>query len=91
MLIASDYLETQVLIPVDASLEMSNCVLAVMNAALTDSPEQIRKAPVMGFVYIADVDSEKQRLKVLAPVSARLGDRPLIWGQWPEPFISLLG
>jgi polyribonucleotide 5'-hydroxyl-kinase len=25
------------------------------------------------------------------PVGGPLGDRPLVWGHWPEPHINLLG
>jgi polyribonucleotide 5'-hydroxyl-kinase len=62
-----------------------------MYASPRDAPDTIRAASVMGFVYVADVDETRRKLKILAPVSGRLGDRPLIWGQWPEPFINLLG
>lgn len=70
---------------------MLNCTLAIMYAKPHDSPENIRDANVMGYVYITDVDEKKKRLKVLSPVNARLGDRPLVWGNWPEPMVSLLG
>jgi polyribonucleotide 5'-hydroxyl-kinase len=62
-----------------------------MNASVNDPPETIRQSSVMGFVYIADVDGDRRKVKVLAPVSGRLGDRPLVLGRWPEPFINLLG
>jgi polyribonucleotide 5'-hydroxyl-kinase len=70
---------------------MLNCILAVMYASARDSADQIRDTNVMGFVYVSDVDEKKKRLKLLAPVSAKLGDRPLVWGNWPEPMVSLLG
>jgi polyribonucleotide 5'-hydroxyl-kinase len=70
---------------------MEHWTLAVMYASPRDAPDTIRAASVMGFVYVADVDETRRKLKILAPVSGRLGDRPLIWGQWPEPFINLLG
>ncbi|KAH9908426.1 Clp1-domain-containing protein [Xylariomycetidae sp. FL2044] len=76
---------------VEPSLMMQNCVLAVMYASVRDAPEAIGRANVMGFVYVADVDEKRRKLKVLAPVGARLGDRPLLWGAWPEPMVSLLG
>lgn len=76
---------------VEPSLMMLNCTLAIMYASPRDHPDAIRDANVMGFVYITDVDEKKKRLKVLSPVNARLGDRPLVWGNWPEPMVSLLG
>ena len=77
---------------VQPSQAMQNCTLAVVYApALTTMADAIRGAAVAGFVYVADVDEKRRRLRVLAPVSARLGDRPLVWGPWPEPMVSLLG
>lgn len=70
---------------------MEHWALAVMHASVRDPPETIRSAGVMGFVYVADVDEQKRKVKMLAPVGGRLGDRPLVWGRWPEPFINLLG
>lgn len=74
-----------------ATSPMEHWTLAVMHASPKDSPEVVRAASVMGFVYVADVDEEKKKARILAPVSGRLGDRPLVWGRWPEPFINLLG
>ncbi|KAI1379501.1 Clp1-domain-containing protein [Hypoxylon crocopeplum] len=76
---------------VEPSLVMQNCILAVVYASVHDSADTIRDSNVMGYVYVADVDEKRRKLKVLAPVSARLGDRPLLWGSWPEPMVSLLG
>ncbi len=74
----------------EPSMMMQNCVLAVACASVHDAPDTIRDANVMGFVYVADVDEKRHRLRILAPVSARLGDRPLLWGSWPEHMVNLL-
>lgn len=74
----------------EPSMMMQNCVLAVACASVRDPPDTIRDANVMGFVYVADVDEKRHRLRILAPVSARLGDRPLLWGSWPEHMVNLL-
>ncbi|KAI0161049.1 Clp1-domain-containing protein [Hypoxylon sp. FL1284] len=76
---------------VEPSLTLQNCVLTVVYASIYDNADTIRDSNVMGYVYVADVDEKRKKLKILAPVSARLGDRPLIWGSWPEPIVSLLG
>ncbi|KAK3353269.1 Pre-mRNA cleavage complex II protein Clp1-domain-containing protein [Lasiosphaeria hispida] len=80
-----------ILEPAEISAEMSHWTLAIMNASVNDPPETIRQAPVIGFIAIADVDEDRRRLKVLSPVSGRLGNKPLVWGRWPEPYINLLG
>lgn len=83
--------DEEVLERVEPEPSMAHWTLAVMNASIHDSPEAIQHATVMGFVYVADVDTDRRKLKILAPVSGRLGDRPVIWGRWPEPYINLLG
>ncbi|KAL2760311.1 hypothetical protein ACRALDRAFT_1053919 [Sodiomyces alcalophilus JCM 7366] len=70
---------------------MTHWTLAIAHASTKDPPETIRTANLMGFVYVADVDKERRKIKILAPVAGRLGDRPLLWGSWPEPFVNLLG
>ncbi|KAI1386638.1 Clp1-domain-containing protein [Hypoxylon trugodes] len=75
----------------EPSLMMQNCILSVVYASIHDSADTIHDSNVMGYVYVADVDEKRRKLKILAPVSARLGDRPLLWGSWPEPIVSLLG
>ncbi|KAI9152164.1 mRNA cleavage and polyadenylation factor CLP1 [Paramyrothecium foliicola] len=70
---------------------LEHWTLAVMHAGLRDAPEAVRTASVMGFVYVSDVDAERRKIKVLSPVSGRLGDKPLVGGKWPEPFMNLLG
>ncbi|KAI0150357.1 Pre-mRNA cleavage complex II protein Clp1-domain-containing protein [Xylariaceae sp. FL1272] len=74
----------------EPSLMMQNCILAVAYASVHDAPDTIRDANIMGFVYVADVDEKRRRLRILGPVSARLGDRPLLWGSWPEHMVNLL-
>ncbi|KAI1161089.1 Pre-mRNA cleavage complex II protein Clp1-domain-containing protein [Nemania serpens] len=81
---------TDMLEKAEPSMMMQNCVLAVACASVHDAPDAILDANVMGFVYVADVDEKRRRLRILAPVSARLGDRPLLWGSWPEHMVNLL-
>ena len=76
---------------IEPSSAMLHCILAVMYASPLDTQETIRDASVMGFVYIAEVDEKKRRLKVLAPLNTRITDRPMIWGSWPEATMSLVG
>lgn len=83
--------QQNVLEPADITPEMSHWTLAVMDASVNDPPETIRLAPVIGFIAIAEVDEDRRRLKFLSPVSGRLGNKPLVWASWPEPYINLLG
>ncbi|KAI1493539.1 Pre-mRNA cleavage complex II protein Clp1-domain-containing protein [Biscogniauxia mediterranea] len=85
------YADTTIIERAEPSMMMQNCTLAVAYAGVHDPPDAIRDASVMGYVYVADVDEKRRKLRILAPVSARLGDRPLLWGSWPEPMVSLVG
>ena len=72
------------------SAQMQNAVLTVVNAHPEDTQENIRDASVMGFIYIADVDEKKNKLKVLAPMGGRLPNKAIIWGSWPEGISDLM-
>jgi polyribonucleotide 5'-hydroxyl-kinase len=82
--------DTRLFDKVEPTSQMLHCILAVMLALPHDSQDTIRDAPVMGFVYVAEVDEKKKKLRLLAPLNAKLGDRPLVWGSWPEAAVSLI-
>lgn len=44
----------------------------------------------MGYLYVADVDETKKRVRFLAPHPQRWGDRALVWGSLPEPVADLV-
>ncbi|KAI4134124.1 MAG: hypothetical protein LQ347_001783 [Umbilicaria vellea] len=73
------------------SASMQNGILAIMHADANDTPENIRDASVIGFVYVAEVDEKKKKLRVLAPLSGRLPNRAMIWGAWPDGIEDLVG
>ena len=72
------------------SLQMQNSILTIVNAHPEDTQEDIRDASVMGFLYVADVDEKKTKLKVLVPVGGRLPNKAIIWGSWPEGVSDLM-
>jgi polyribonucleotide 5'-hydroxyl-kinase len=63
---------------------LQNTILAVTHANANDNSERIRDASVMWYIYIADVDDSKRRLKVVSPISGRVPSSALLWGGWPE-------
>lgn len=70
---------------------MQNCLLAVTSADAHDIEENIRDATVMGYVYVADVDEAKKKVRILAPVSGRVPPKALVWSSWPEDVADLVG
>ena len=70
---------------------MQYSILAIVHAIPNDSPEDIRDASVIGYVYVADVDEKRKKLRLLAPLSGRLPNKAFIWGTWPEGVGDLVG
>lgn len=63
---------------------MINGILAIKFCAGNASQDSIRDSCVLGFVYVAEVDETRKRVRFLAPHPSRWGDRALVWGNWPE-------
>lgn len=75
---------------VPPSPQMQNSILALVQANPNDNQEAIRDASVVGFIYVAEVDEKKKKVKILAPMSGRLPVKAMIWGSWPEDVGSLV-
>jgi polyribonucleotide 5'-hydroxyl-kinase len=73
------------------SLGLQNCLLAITHADPGDSQDAIKESSIMGYVYVADVDDEKRKLKLLSPMGGRVPAKAMIWGLWPEDVIDLVG
>ena len=71
--------------------QMQNAVLAIVHAGPNDPQETVRDASVIGFIFVAEVDEVKRKLKVLAPLSGRLPNRAVIWGKFPDGSGNLVG
>lgn len=80
----------KILPPAPSSL--ANTLLAITHAPTTASPAEVRDASIMGFLYVADVDAEKGKIRVLAPVGGRVPPRAMIWAKrWPGEVVGLVG
>jgi polyribonucleotide 5'-hydroxyl-kinase len=86
-----DPLSNNIFDQIEPSSNMQNAILAVVQANPNDSHDSVRDASVIGFVYVAEVDDKKRRLRVLAPLSGRVPRRVLVWGHWPETAGELVG
>jgi polyribonucleotide 5'-hydroxyl-kinase len=69
---------------VTASQGMVNAILSVKFCSGNSSLDNVRDSCVMGFVYVAEVDETRRKVRFLAPHPSRWGDRALVWGNWPE-------
>ncbi len=82
--------KTGELVHVGITPQMMHSVFAIVYATPADKPEVVRDASVMGFVYVAGVDEKNKRLRLLAPLTGRLGERPFLWGRFPEATMNLI-
>ena len=63
---------------------MQNTIFAIVDAEPNDTPEAVRDASVIGFVYVEEVDEKKGRFRILAPLNGRIPRQAVVWGGWPE-------
>lgn len=75
---------------VAVNAKMMHSVVALVHASPTAKPETVRDASAMGFLYIADVNEKTKKVRILAPLSGKLGAWPLVWGRFPEAAVSLI-
>ena len=72
-------------LPSHSSTGQSSSTNVLEDADLTDvEKETVRDAPVLGYLYVGDVDEEKGRARIMSPVGGRLPGRATVWGLWPE-------
>lgn len=75
-----------------APTALANSLLAITHAPPTATPAEVRDASIMGFLYVAEVDAEKGKVRVLAPVGGRVPPRAVVWGRkWPGEVVGLVG
>ena len=73
------------------SMDLLNRLLAIKWAAGAADAAAVRNSAVMGFVYVAEVDEAKQRVRFLAPHPQRWGDRALVFGGYPSVVVGMIG
>ncbi|PVI03562.1 Clp1-domain-containing protein [Periconia macrospinosa] len=75
---------------VPPSSDMVGKLLAITTAAASDRQELIRDSSVRGYMWVADVDEGKKRVKVLCPQPGMVVPNALILGKWPEDVAGLV-
>ncbi|KAF2451205.1 mRNA cleavage and polyadenylation factor IA/II complex [Karstenula rhodostoma CBS 690.94] len=76
---------------VTPSSDIVNKLLAITTAPPSDAHASIRDASVRGYMYVAEVDEAKKRVKLLAPQPGQVPGTAVVCGSWPEDVPSLVG
>ncbi|EMC91950.1 hypothetical protein BAUCODRAFT_311751 [Baudoinia panamericana UAMH 10762] len=72
------------------SLAMTGALIAIKFCSSNSEEATIRDSAIMGYLYVADVDEARKKVRFLAPHPQRWGDRALVWGTWPEAAADLV-
>lgn len=69
---------------VSPSEALRDSLLAITTASPNDKHESIRDASVRGYIYVADVDEVKKKVKLLSPQPGQTPGNAMVLGSWPE-------
>ncbi|KAK4903530.1 Cleavage polyadenylation factor subunit clp1 [Elasticomyces elasticus] len=72
------------------SAAMTGSFIAIKFCPSNSENYTVRDSAVMGYLYVADVDEPRKKVRFLAPHPQRWGDRALVWAQWPEAVADLV-
>ncbi|KAK5107889.1 hypothetical protein LTR62_000599 [Meristemomyces frigidus] len=75
---------------VTPSVAMTASLIAIKFCPANSDESTIRDSAVMGFLYVADVDEGRKKVRFLAPHPQGWGNRALVWGGWPEAVVDLV-
>jgi polyribonucleotide 5'-hydroxyl-kinase len=72
------------------SSAIQNKLLAITAASPNDRHEAIRDSCVRGYIYVADVDEAKRKVRLLSPQPGHLPGSAVVVGGWPEDVAGLV-
>ncbi|KAF2708903.1 pre-mRNA cleavage complex II protein-like protein Clp1 [Pleomassaria siparia CBS 279.74] len=76
---------------VTPSSMIQNSLLAITTASANDKHETIRDSSVRGYIYVADVDDVKKKVRLLSPQPGHTPPNAMILGSFPEDVPGLVG
>jgi polyribonucleotide 5'-hydroxyl-kinase len=82
--------ERQIFEKVIPSEAMQNQLLAITTASPNDPQAVIRDSSIKGYIYVADVDEAKKKVKLLSPLPGATPGNAMILGNWPETVEGLV-
>ncbi|RYN75224.1 mRNA cleavage and polyadenylation factor [Alternaria alternata] len=82
--------ERQIFEKVTPSEAMQNQLLAITTASPNDPQAVIRDSSIRGYIYVANVDEAKKKVKLLSPLPGATPGNAMILGKWPETVEGLV-
>lgn len=70
---------------------MVGMLLAITTAGANEAMAVIRDSSIRGYVYVADVDEAKKKVRLLSPLPGQTPASALVLGSWPEKVEGLVG
>lgn len=68
---------------------LQGSLLAITTADVNESQDAIRDSSIQGYIYIAEVDETKSKMRLLTPMSGRVPSKALVVGDWPEGVVDM--
>ncbi|KAK3629692.1 Cleavage polyadenylation factor subunit clp1 [Elasticomyces elasticus] len=72
------------------SAAMTGSLIAIKFCPSNSEDYTVRDSAVVGYLYVADVDEPRKKVRFLAPHPQHWGDRALAGAQWPEAVADLV-
>ncbi|KAH7116065.1 Pre-mRNA cleavage complex II protein Clp1-domain-containing protein [Dendryphion nanum] len=69
---------------------MQNSLLAISTAGPNERHEVIRDASIRGYIYVADVDEGRKKVRLLSPQAGQTPGTALLLGRFPEDVAGLV-
>ena len=70
--------------------ELKNKLLAVTTASPKDPHSVIRDSSIRGYIYVAEVDEQKKKVRLLSPQPGQTPANAMVVGVWPEDVEGLV-
>ncbi|KAF1362702.1 Clp1-domain-containing protein [Lizonia empirigonia] len=86
----ADYSDLNISRRVTPASSLTNKLLAITTASPNDKHEVIRDSSVRGYIYVADVDEAKRKVRLLSPQPGHLPGSAMVLGSWPEDVAGLV-
>ncbi|KAF2010081.1 Clp1-domain-containing protein, partial [Aaosphaeria arxii CBS 175.79] len=75
---------------VTPSSSIQNSLLAVTTASANEPQDSIRDSSVKGYIYVADVDEAKRKVRLLSPQAGQTPSTAILLGSFPEDVPGLV-